>query len=219
EDALESLRRLKPDAVITDIRMQVMDGLQFLEQARSVDPDLIAVVLSAYPDFHYAQKALQLHAEDYLVKPVNEDELRRLLAVLARKCEARRPHHVNRPFPGTPDVVSADGKTPPVHHDKLLADVERYLQEHFASPVMLQELSSRFGLVPHYLSALFRKRTGETPGEYVTRLRVEEAKRLIDAQPGVLLKQVADAVGFQDPFYFSKVFKKATGQSPSQYMK
>lgn len=468
EEALAMLRLAKPDIVFTDIRMGVMDGLQLLEHIKRIDPDVITVVLSAYPEFHYAQKAMQLQTEDYLVKPVGEEEFAKLLSRLRGKWSQIRqrkesaalqallsgksavevpsslvcsryalylvcagsfcravpdPLHPGNVFweafewrlladAALPDGVriwAADGlydnerliivgseadgedgkdglreaerllrarlrhdripitvvalpkvrdirmlgaavpaariallrhvvfgqsawvrseeevaipatvpglserdtalahsiqsrdrprfaellrlwleqgreegwkqhtvervlaaaaslldrglgepaqaaeglareavvahalgydelfagasyhftasyawdgvqKTPPSYHADLVADIERHLQAGFDRPILLQDLSRQFGLVPNYLSAIFRKGTGLTPGEYLTRLRVDRAKQLMKERPDMLLKQVAEAVGFQDPLYFSKVFKKATGFSPSYFL-
>ncbi len=64
-----------PDIVLTDIRMPIMDGLAFIEEAKKKFPNIRYVVMSAYSDFSYAQKAIQLGVEDYVLKPIEEEEL------------------------------------------------------------------------------------------------------------------------------------------------
>jgi two-component system response regulator YesN len=105
------------------------------------------------------------------------------------------------------------------HQDDMVGQIERYLQEHYALPITLQDLSKRFGLVPNYLSSLFKKLRGHTPGEYLTQWRVIQAKKMMDSSPNLLLKDISELVGYSDPLYFSRVFKKTTGISPSDYMK
>lgn len=105
------------------------------------------------------------------------------------------------------------------HQEETIARIEQYLRAHYASPITLQQLSRQFGLVPNYLSAMFKKARGMTPGEYVTVWRVQQAKALMASAPELLLKDIADRVGYADPLYFSRVFKKVTGQSPSEFMK
>lgn len=68
-DALKMCRNLKPDIVLTDIKMPVMDGLEFLRQLREDDPYVKVVILSCYNDFEYVREALRLGAIDYLLKP------------------------------------------------------------------------------------------------------------------------------------------------------
>jgi two-component system response regulator YesN len=104
------------------------------------------------------------------------------------------------------------------HHMELIEQVEQYLHNNYNTPVMLQDLSKQFGLVPSYLSTLFKREKGMSPGEYFTLLRVNKAKEMMQATPDMLLKQVANAIGYEDPLYFSRVFKKVTGQSPSEYL-
>ncbi len=100
---------------------------------------------------------------------------------------------------------------------KLLTDIEAYLQEHYAENITNTQLSRQFGLVPSYLSKLFKTYMGVTPSKYLTSLRIEQAKRLIEASPRRLSKEIASAVGFSDSLYFSRVFKKETNYSPAEY--
>lgn len=72
---LELAERLHPDIIITDIRMPIMDGLEFTEKVLNILPDVKIIILSGYDDFSYAQKALRLGVNDYLLKPVDADEL------------------------------------------------------------------------------------------------------------------------------------------------
>ncbi|MDF2927479.1 MAG: response regulator [Paenibacillaceae bacterium] len=123
-------------------------------------------------------------------------------------------------FRGLFEAAAASSSLKPAgYQDELVRQIERYLREHYASPITLQDLSKRFGLVPNYLSALFKKLRGVTPGEYLTQWRVEQAKKLMDSAPQLLLKDVAEQVGYTDPLYFSRVFKKMEGVSPSEYLK
>ncbi|MBF1691805.1 MAG: response regulator, partial [Selenomonas sp.] len=80
---LELLRTTHPDILLTDIRMPRMDGITMAEHARDegILPQLI--FLTSYAEFDYAKKAIELHAADYLLKPVNEEELAALLHRLA----------------------------------------------------------------------------------------------------------------------------------------
>ncbi|HEY5583574.1 MAG TPA: helix-turn-helix domain-containing protein, partial [Ruminiclostridium sp.] len=68
-------------------------------------------------------------------------------------------------------------------------------------------------------SRLFRKHTNLSFNEYVTNLRINEAKRLMREQPGMLLKDIAEIVGYQDQHYFSRIFKSITGIAPSEFNK
>ena len=90
EDALAIVARTNPDVVLTDIRMPGVDGLQLIEALRAENPDLCFVILSGYDEFEFARRALSLGVEEYLLKPVDADELLALLQRLDAKIGARR---------------------------------------------------------------------------------------------------------------------------------
>lgn len=106
-------------------------------------------------------------------------------------------------------------KLPP----KLQTDIETYLQEHYAENITNAALSRKFNLVPSYLTKLFKSYTGVTPQQYLTSLRIEHAKHIIEENPKRLIKDISLDVGFTDPLYFSRIFKKETNYSPADYKK
>ncbi len=99
---------------------------------------------------------------------------------------------------------------------KVLARAKKYIQAHLQHPVNLTEVSQETLVTPQYLSKLFREKSGETFIEYITRLRIEEAKRLL-AEPGVKVYEVASQVGYSNWKHFSRVFKQHTGYGPADY--
>ncbi|XID90207.1 response regulator [Paenibacillaceae bacterium WGS1546] len=99
---------------------------------------------------------------------------------------------------------------------QVLARAKRYIQAHLHHPVNLTEVSQETHVTPQYLSKLFREKSGQTFIEYITRLRIEEAKRLL-AEPGVKVYEVAERVGYSQWKHFSRVFKQHTGYGPSDY--
>ena len=75
EEALKKTRELKPDIVLTDIRMPCIDGLEFTKALKDEQLKSKVIILSGYSDFEYAQSAIKLGAFDYILKPVNDEEL------------------------------------------------------------------------------------------------------------------------------------------------
>ncbi|GJM72058.1 hypothetical protein HMSSN036_42740 [Paenibacillus macerans] len=86
-EALDKYRRHHPGLVVADIRMPGMDGLQLIEKLRSEDPQLHILILSGYADFSYAKQAITQRADGYLLKPVDEDELKEYLAKIKKAVE------------------------------------------------------------------------------------------------------------------------------------
>lgn len=87
EMALPMLMEMKPDVLITDIRMPFMDGLELAKVVRRTMPWLRIVFLSGHDEFEYAQKAVSLHADAYLLKPVSSAQLLETLGQVAEQIE------------------------------------------------------------------------------------------------------------------------------------
>ena len=79
EEALEKIEQLDPDVVITDIRMPYMDGLTLTERIRQKYPSIKVLIFSGFDDFEYAQQAIKLNVTEYILKPVNVEELTGIL--------------------------------------------------------------------------------------------------------------------------------------------
>ena len=81
EDGLEKIELLEPNVVLTDIRMPYMDGLTLTEKIRQRYPSTKVVIFSGYDDFEYAQRAIKLNVTEYILKPVNVEELTSILKI------------------------------------------------------------------------------------------------------------------------------------------
>ncbi|MFZ5824325.1 MAG: response regulator [Bacillota bacterium] len=93
---------------------------------------------------------------------------------------------------------------------------QQLIRTQYAENLSLERVAREVGLTPYYYSKVFSRVTGETLVDYLTRIRVEEAKRLLE-DPEVPVKEACYAVGYKDPNYFSRVFKKVTGQTPTEF--
>ena len=89
EKALETICRLQPDLVVTDIRMPVINGIELVQKAQEAGLDPFFVMISGYSEFEYAQRAIQLGVEDYLLKPLRQKDLESVLAKIRDKYYAR----------------------------------------------------------------------------------------------------------------------------------
>jgi len=98
----------------------------------------------------------------------------------------------------------------------MLEKAVAYIHSKFQEDLSLEDAAEHVHLNPYYFSKLFKQQTGETFIDYVTRLRIDQAKEMI-RDSKLSLKEVCYAVGYKDPNYFSRVFKKVTGVTPSEY--
>lgn len=110
------------------------------------------------------------------------------------------------------DETSSDKKTPE-HFLKIM----KYIDEHYNEDIHINELAKEYGLSSRTLLRYFNKYLNTTPTNFITKKRIEKAQILF--QSSNQINQIARAVGFSDPLYFSTVFKKHTGLSPSQFIR
>ena len=109
EMALEMVRKLKPDVVITDIKMPFMDGLTFSKYVSEELPDTKIIIISGYDDFEYARQAVELHADRFLLKPVTKADMISALENTRRRIEEERAKRVAglKRGQGTEDSLSS----------------------------------------------------------------------------------------------------------------
>lgn len=89
--------RLRPELVITDIRMPVMDGLQMIEKLHDMNLNTRAVILSGYSEFEYAKKAIYYGVEDYLLKPLAAEDIVDVLERIEKKMEEEEQKNAGTP--------------------------------------------------------------------------------------------------------------------------
>lgn len=205
-DAIPLIEEHFPDLVITDIRMPQYDGLELAQYLQKNHPGTKTVILSGYSDFQYAQSALRYGAMDYLLKPVTLEALSQSLQkiLIAMNSESD-------------ELDSFRTSNSRLDQESICQLLETYLQEHFTQEISFQELGEKFGFTPEYLGKIFKKYSGETPSKYLTRLRMNEAKRLLLGNPEMEIQMVGELVGYKDGFYFSRAFKGYTGIQPSEF--
>ncbi len=91
-----------------------------------------------------------------------------------------------------------------------------YVNSSFNKEISVQSLSTKFFINPNYISRVFKKEVGQNLIEYLTKLRLDYASRLL-RETRLSVQQISEKAGYNDYFYFTRIFKKATGKTPSQY--
>ena len=200
-EALELAGQLMPDVVFSDIKMPEMDGIELIARLREQNPSALCVIVSGYSDFEYARAAIQNSAVDYLLKPVNPEELSALLKRLETMLMAREQALAPRREASAGEVVE---------------NVMLYLRQNYDRQIDFAAVAEAQAVSAPYLSKLFHDHAGTSPSRYLTDLRMRKAKKLLlDSQ--LSIKEIAARVGYPDPFHFSKSFKNAVGMSPAQF--
>lgn len=94
-----------------------------------------------------------------------------------------------------------------------------YLNENYAHKISLDQIAKNMYLSPVYISKIFKEETGESPINYLIKIRLEKAKEILATEEDRSIKEVASAVGYEDVYHFSKLFKKYYGIAPLYYRK
>ncbi len=206
--ALSAILSNPPDVIVTDIQMPGLTGLKLLETIHQNHLQCLTVILSAYAEYDYAKQALKFGAFDYLVKPVNMQDVQNLLIQIRQHLEKSPHSEDNLSQDESPSDSSA------FEFEKLLA----YIKKHYREKLLIKDLAKQFFLSPNYCSSTFVQRTGMTFSRYLTHLRMEKAVELLNAGSWSI-QEIANFTGYDDLVYFTKVFKKHYGIPPAQYRK
>ncbi len=212
------------DLILMDIEMPGMSGLDAARAVLAQRPGCRVIFVTAYSLFQYAHEAVHLGACDYLLKPVDPDELeasiRRAIRQIEteRKLEALAPVQSEQP-PEKADAPSADPDGSENSQTALvMAHVRRYLEDNYMFDISLDSVGEILHISPAYLSAQFKRYQKMNFLDCLTELRINAAKELLK-DPFRSSAEVASMVGYEDASYFARAFKKRTGVTPTQYRK
>lgn len=202
-ETLDIIFRNKPDILILDMQMPIKDGIEVMQEANRAGVLPYTLVLSGYDEFRYCQQALRLGARDYLLKPVRSSDVLHMLNEAADTLF------------GKETVFQTELSK---EKNKLAELAKEYVQEHYFEKIALTDVADKIGVTPGYLSTLFQKQYEKGFIDFLNEVRIERACTYLH-QNYLKTYEIAYKVGFNDEKYFSKVFKKIKGCSPSEYKK
>lgn len=206
--ALKKLENKEYDLVITDMSMPLMNGTELIREAHKRKPDLLFVALSAYDEFDFVREALREGAVDYILKyEMQEDTIHDIMLKIREKLDVRRSEENQKYITAMEDIQNLEIRKAII-----------YLTENYKENITLQEIADYVGLSKNYFSNLFKEETGETFVKFQNKLKVYEAKELLE-HTGLKTYEVAERVGYKNPSYFSKIFKEITGVTVDEYKK
>ncbi|MCR2803879.1 response regulator [Paenibacillus soyae] len=221
EEALEIIKREPPDLVLCDIVMPKMDGLQLLKETRRAGIGSKFVMLTCIGDFESMRQAMEFGASNYILKlSMSVKDLRETLGKISAELTAVKPaaaystasEAALRQQPKLPDSGSAIDRITHPEVKKII----HYIERHYAEEITLASLARHVMMGENYVSALFKKKTGETLIHYLHRVRIEKAIDYLRSTD-LPVNQIGHNVGFMNDNYFIKIFKRMTGTTPSQY--
>jgi two-component system, response regulator YesN len=211
--ALEALREIDYDLLITDVRMPALDGIQLLEQMKKENISVTSFLLTGFAEFEYAQKGLHFGVIDYLLKPVEQEELLQAVYRGLDIAKRNRELEVNKFLvdSGMNEVASKSHNS-----NQNIDNVVHYISNNLNTPLAIKDVANHVHLNPSYLSVLFKEEIGVTFSDFVTKQRLKKAKELL-IFTDTSLDEIAGQIGYQTCSYFIKIFKRFEGVTPKQY--
>lgn len=194
ERAVELALKERPELILMDINLPLLDGIGAAGMIREELPDVSIIMISAYSDYEHLRGAIRNHALDYLVKPYSAESFHE---AVARGLKEKAGEKVLYGKAGT------------------IRQVKEYLENHYEANLTLKDVADQVCLEKSYLGRMFREECGMTVMGYLKEIRIARAKELLIC--GMSPGKVAEKTGFGDPAYFAKSFKQATGISPIRY--
>ena len=214
EAALPLIRQLQPDVVLTDIRMPRLDGISLARQLKAEGNPARIVFLTSYAEFRYAQEAVRLAAADYLLKPVDEQELGQLLERLqAEKITATAAVPAADELGEWSELMEQARQGGNPYVQVVLETVQRDYREKLS----LEMIAAEQGVSVSYLSRKLREDTGHTFGSLLAKYRLRQSIELLLAGTWRVY-EIAEQTGFSDYKNFCQVFKKYLHVSPKAFM-
>lgn len=103
-----------------------------------------------------------------------------------------------------------------VNKNEIVTKIMQYFEEHYSEKISLDIISETMYVSPFYISKIFKTVTGDTPIRYLINVRLDKARELLLTRPEMSVHEIAEMVGYDDAYHFSKLFKKRFGASPSK---
>lgn len=213
KQALNLITKTMPDLIITDVMMPVMDGNELCRKVKSDirTSHIPLIMLTAKVAEEHNIEGLANGADDYLTKPFNPQILKLKVKKMLEQGEKMRQTFKNQiePEPSQITITTLD--------EQLIKKAIDYVETNIASPTLsVEDLSKSLGMSRVHLYKKLTTITGRSPIEFIRVLRLKRAAQML-MDPSQNVSDVAYAVGFNNPKYFTKYFKEEFGVLPSKY--
>lgn len=217
EEAFEKAENFIPDLIITDIRMPVMDGYELCRKIRASElvNHIPVIILTAKGNEEDRIKGIEAGAEAYLTKPFNSEELNVLAVKLLEIRKVLREKFSQALNEGT----EANIQLTTAQQNFLTKLTDMVYAQMIKGEIDVENLSSNMAMSRSQLNRKMIAITGYNISNYILRIRMSKAKRLLDADIFTPIGEIALECGFTDMGYFSRTFKNLFHMTPSQYRK
>ena len=215
DELRKRLDRRSPDVVLFDFDYPSRSALSDVAATKREYPSVPMVLMSVQHSEALAVWTFRSKLLDYLIKPVPRHEVENCIVMLTEARDARRSQvsrESTRPQPIPVDVASSTSD-----QQLTMRPAISYVESHYHSEVRNEIVAELCGMNQFRFSRQFKQTYGIGFHEFVVRYRLREARRML-ANPGSSITQICYAAGFNDPSYFTRVFKKYFGGNPSEFL-
>ncbi|MCI5838937.1 MAG: response regulator [Peptoniphilaceae bacterium] len=209
KEGMDYIKKLNPDIVISDIKMPLMTGLDMIEN--TLEYDYVAIIISGFNEFDFAKRAIKYGVSDYILKPIDIDELTNSLKNAKEILEMRK---IYREENYKIDLLNVGKKQK--DKNELVEKMILYIKDNYEEKISISDLSKILNYSETLLNSRFKEYTSITFNEYLNRYRIKKALEYINSNK-FTIEDISYLCGFSSPKYFSKVFKKYMGISPKKY--
>lgn len=208
KEVVEIVAQNTIDIVLLDINMPHLDGLTVAEKIKKINPEIKIAIITGYNYFDYAQRAIKVGVDDYILKPISKKEVTEIISKLVFNLDkVKRENMMDKLSIKVEEDINVTQRE----------RIERLVEENYTNSEFSQFfLAERLELSSGYLSVIFKKYFGINFQDYLLKKRMESAKILL-LSTELKNYEIAERVGIEDSNYFSIKFKKYFGYSPKQY--
>lgn len=215
QEALNLCRREKPDVLILNIEMPFFSGLDVARAAREENIPCTILFISDYDNFSYAKQAIALRALDYILKPYEEEKL--ILSIQDAMAHVSRQYPtVSIPLRSAPVRSSAEEDAEVTRITMVREDIGAYIDQHYMEELSMKTVARAMNYSDAYFCKLFKQCFQVNFSTYLSEYRIRKASSMME-NPRLNIKDIGLACGYTDSNYFSRVFKRFTGQTPTEY--
>lgn len=212
-EALEQYDREQPGIVILNIEMPGPTGLEVAQHIRRQDKTCAIFFISDYDSFSYARQAISLRALDYILKPYDEAKL---IHSLQEAMHYR--DQVESIVRDLPQAISlkTEEEAESARLTLVREDICAYIDSHYMEELSMKNAARAMNYSDAYFCKLFKQCFQVNFSTYLNEYRIRKARDMMQ-NPRVNVKDISTACGYTDANYFSRVFKRITGQTPTEY--
>ena len=223
EEALRKAHETTPDLIISDIQMPRMDGWQLVAAIKAdVETSHLPVVLltaKTSPDDRI--RGAELGVDDYITKPFNTDYLRLRIRTILDNLQRRQAKNFSDTLHGgihleLPEDNSGVQQRMMQEDANMMNKLRDFMEEHLSDNLPIQDMAEHVGMSRTLFYNKIKSLTGLTPLDFYRKYHVERAAQMIRSK-GYTASEACYSTGFSDPKYFSRVFKKFMGMTPTEY--